>query len=310
MAKTQRLFQGCQAHGINTNNGILNHKRGETMTQENLEPQDEMKEVLNEEVETSEENTPNQEGGSLEEGQSSEEGGDQEGVQNEVNPEVKALADKLVREQREKDQEAVNRRIAKEVAKRKAIENQYNDFRSEFDEFKKQLTPKQEPPKLDQFESPEEFMKASYDYYDKQKVAPKQPQGNTEYTPSELEIQFSRKAEEYAKTHPEYFNTAKNLIPYTQKNPALYEAIAEAGPEVAEYLGSNMDTLDDLLDLSPARLGRAIAQIENNFKRSQPLPKKANPKPPPVSDNRGSTSTTKDISTMSQSDYNKYMASL
>jgi len=263
---------------------------------DNLEPQDEMKEVLNEEPVVEETTEEVQE-------ETTEETQEEEKVEVDFSdPKIK----EAIRIQREKDQEAVNRRIAKEVGKRKAVENQFSDFRSEFDEFKKQFVKEPTKPKLEDFEDPNEFVKASMEFHTKSQARPQQQQ--QQVNPSLQE--FAEKEKAYAEKHPGYYDKVNDLIPFTKRNPDLLDAIYDAGPEVADYLADNLEVVDSISTYTPARLGRAIAQIENKFKRSQPLPKKANIKPAPTADNRGSTTTTKDISTMSQYEYNKFMESL
>jgi hypothetical protein len=277
------------------------------MTQENLEPQDEMKEVFNEQENAEETNPVGQEEG-LGQSESAEEISTEEGVQEQEkvdqNDPVFQAGQKAMQQ---KMQEALNKRIAKEVGKRKAIENQFDDFRKEFAELKQNMAPKVEKPKIEDFEDPNDFVKASMDYQTKM-VAPKPQQKPNDPDPTVLA--FAQKEQEYAKSHPSYYDKVNQLIPFTQRNPALLDAIYDSGPEVADYLADNLDIVDDMSGMGPARIGRAIAQLENQFKRSQPLPKKANPKPAPTAEHRGNTGGTPDITKLSKQEYAKYMAGI
>lgn len=287
-----------------------------------VEPQDELKEVLNEQEESQEGvSTENLEGSTTEE---EVEASTEEQNKEEIDfndPKIK----EAIRIQREKDQDAVNRRIAKEVAKRKAIENQYSDFRSEFEEFKKQFSKPEQPPKFEDYDGDtDKWANDVAQYNIKKAMKPQEaPRSNNNINAKfdslidefyrkdpELVRSFVEKEKEYFAKNPNYGENVEILKFYAVQNPALLEAIYDAGPEVADFITGDAEKLEQLASFGPARLGRAIAQIESNFKRSQPLPKKANPKPAPVAESRGQTTKYKDVSKMTQQEYNRYMYEL
>ena len=111
-----------------------------------------------------------------------------------------------------KMQEALNKRISKEVGRRKAIENQFSQVMGEFEEIKKSLHKEKPVPKLEDYETEQDFVSAMIEHkMGSQKPAQaQQPQK----TPSALEMDFTTKEAEYAKTHPDYYNNLSNLNPF------------------------------------------------------------------------------------------------
>ncbi len=288
------------------------------MNRENLEPQDEMKEVLNEQEVNQEEGSvqsaePVGEEEGLGQSEPSQEESHQEGVQEQEvdrnNPDFKAGQEAMKKAQ----QEAFDRRINKMYSKFKSREDEISlKFEQKLQELERKMNPLQEP-KAESFENPNDFVKASIEYHkEKGNIKPGTPSPSNEtYQPSELEINFARKAEEYSKNHPDYFVKARQLLPFTNQNPAFYEAIALAGPEVAEYLADNLHIADDLAYQSPLQLGREISKIENEIKMSKPLPKKAVQKSKPTTKIRGAgTKVTSLDQATSQEEYDQIMNSL
>ena len=92
-------------------------------------------------------------------------------------------------------------------------------------------------------------------------------------------------------------------------NADFQECLFEAGPEVADYLSQNIDLAEQISASRPSTMGRAIARIEDNFKRTQPLPKKAKPKTEPVTETVN-TVTGNNILYSSQWDYNRERAKM
>jgi hypothetical protein len=200
-------------------------------------------------------------------------------------------------------QKAMDKRIAKEVAKRKAIENQLDPILKRLEAVEKtNVAPK---PKLSEYNTEEEYDNALIKWTNKS--TPSSVQAMPQITSSEA-MAYTQKEVEYTKTHPEYYNDLEDLKPFLTET--LRETLFESGPAVTHYLTQNLEVADQIAKLSPAKMGRAIGLIELSLKKELPLPKKAVPKPAPAQDLRGKSSGAKDISLMTQSEYNKYMSSI
>lgn len=210
-----------------------------------------------------------------------------------------------IRIQREKDQEAINKRISREVGKRKTIENQFSQVMEKVASLEKAVQKDIPEPKLENFETEQEFVSAMIDH----KMGSQKPQAKPQQQqipPSAIEMDFQRKEMEYAKTHPEYYNNLNNLNPFLTED--FKSCLYAAGPEVTDFLTQNLHEAEKISALPASVMGREIALLEGQFKREQPLPRKAKPKPAPATESTGGTSTSKDISGMSQAEYNRYMA--
>ncbi len=107
--------------------------------------------------------------------------------------------------------------------------------------------------------------------------------------------------------NPHYYENIKNLSPFM--NEDLQECLFDAGPGVADYLSQNIEMAEQISASRPSIMGRAIARIEEQFKRNEPLPKKAKPKTEPVTET-GNTTTGNNISSASQFDYNRQRAQM
>lgn len=258
-----------------------------------IEPQDELKEELNKVIEQPEE--PQGETDEVENTVS-----DPELPKFDPNDPVFKAGSKHMQEAMQK---AMDKRIAKEVAKRKAIENQFELISKRLEAVEKVNVPPK--PKLSEFNTEEEYDQAILKWHSGSKASPAkviEPDNSPEamkYTQAELE---------YSKNHPEYYEDLNNVLPFL--NDDLRSCLYEAGPAVTHYLANNIEMADQISRLSPAKMGRALGLIELSYKKNPPLPKKAEPKPEPAQELRGNTSGVKDISKMTQAEYNKYMSTI
>lgn len=202
-------------------------------------------------------------------------------------------------------QKAMDKRIAKEVARRKTIENDYQALHQRIEAIEKtNVAPK---PKLSEFNTEDEYDNALLKWNQSKTSAPTQKKVLEPINTPEA-MSYTQQEFEYSKNHPEYYQDLEDLNPFLTEN--LRECLFDAGPAVTHYLTQNLDVADKIARLSPAKLGRAIGLIETSFKKEMPLPKKAEAKPKPAEEVRGSVGGYKDISKMTQSEYNKYMQTI
>lgn len=265
------------------------------MSEADVEIQDEIQEVVEESVSQptpSEEQIEQEESGEVTEDNSSD---------NPVSDDYK----KGMEAMQAKMQAALDKRISKEVGRRKAIENQFTQFQSEVQELKKSLHKDKPMPKIEDFETEQDFVSAMIDH--KMGGKPKQVIPQQEQRPvSSAEIAFTHQEAEYAKNHPEYYNNLSNLNPFLSED--LKQSLYASGPEVTDFLSQNVWEAERISALPASVMGREIALLEQKFKREQPLPRKARQKSAPVTSPTGGTSSSKSLDTMSQADYNRYMA--
>lgn len=265
-----------------------------------LEPQDELKEELNRVIAEPEKSTT--EAAKITEDDvvetTTEENISEDKI--DVNDPVFKAGQKYMQEAMQK---AMDKRIAKEVAKRKAIENQLDPILKRLEAVEKtNITPK---PKLSEYNTEEEYDNALIKWTNKGHQS--NPQAVQQVTSNEA-MAYTQKEIEYTKTHPEYYADLEDLKPFLTEN--LRETLFESGPAVTHYLTQNLEVADQIVRLSPAKMGRAIGLIELSLKKELPLPKKAEQKPAPAQEMRGRSSGTKDISLMTQAEYNKYMSTI
>lgn len=215
-------------------------------------------------------------------------------------------------------QNAVDKRIGKEVYRRKTMEasfaNQINDVTAKFEEKFKQLTQKPlEEPVYADFDSDVKYQIAVNDYIKKQDATNTTSNTNTQPVVNKnlaidahLEKQFVAKETLYAQNNPSYQDARQLVGLYVKDNSDLVNLLHESGPQTVDYLGNNADLLEELSGMSPAQMGRKLAQIELQLKPQQQTVN-TKKRPEPTTKVRSSTGGTKSIDNMTQAEYNAFM---
>ena len=135
-----------------------------------------------------------------------------------------------------------------------------------------ETAPEATEPKLDQFQSYEEYVAALADFKAEQKVrsileerASQEAEVEAAKTRAEKEREFMARAETYKAERPDFDNVAFNpLLPVTPEMADVINA-SENGPQVLYHLGQNMAEATRISNLPPvmqaAELGRIEARI-------------------------------------------------
>jgi len=180
------------------------------------------------------------------------------------------------------------------------------------EELKKQsvATPAQaDKPKLDNFDTIEEFNEALFDWKIAERENATKAEANlrgqadssaTHQATVEASVDYLLKVG--ADKYPD-FQAVAGKVPPSVMSDAMLIALGEigSGADVAYYLGKNPAEAATLVNLSPVQLGRAIAKIESNLVDTPVnTPTKA-PEPIKASGNRASAD--KDPSKMSDSEF-------
>jgi hypothetical protein len=217
-------------------------------------------------------------------------------------------------------EQGAKKSIAKEVSKRKRLEQQLQELASQNQKILQHIEAQKAnvpPPQYQDFQNSEnpdyEYQKAIFNHLEAQKGVQSKKQ-NTEEKPSVpgvidqvAEQKYIAREMQFAQKNPEYVEAKENLTPFIQGNADLINLLHECGPEVVHHLGENLDLADEISGMSPAQMGRRLAKLENNLK-----PKAAPTAPKRQSEPIGSPRTTgkgvKSIADMDQREYNAYMS--
>jgi len=208
-------------------------------------------------------------------------------------------------------QSALDRRIGKEVSKRKAFEAKVNARFMAQDKAAVEALP---TPKIDDFLNEPNPDAAFYAAMQERDKALKSVQAPPAQQAQAQPVELSAKAQAYEALEAEYVANNPTYLPLVQNamkhmNEDLRSALYKTDPATVHKLAGNLDKIKELVTMDPSDMGYEIAAFEIESKKGQPLPRRAQAKPTPTATKRGSnTSNGKDISEMSQSEYNAYMA--
>ena len=235
--------------------------------------------------------------------------------------------------QEEKDQLEADKK-AKEEAKNKKQSRLDRRFRSLTDKVKsanadaaswretlKELTG-EDPPKREDFETPEEFQEAISEYREKIR-GPKAQLEHAERKAAEAQGEYDKalvdswgeRVEDVLEELPDYKETVKKAnIPMTE---AMLKAILRSslGPQITYYLAKNQDEAYDILDLSENEQIQAIGRLESKVQAGRNVEpevkvekQKKEPNPPPTGEKpKGEKQTSKkDPANMSLEEYAKW----
>lgn len=172
-----------------------------------------------------------------------------------------------------------------------------------------QATPQQQPeasgdpaePKVDHFETYEEYLDARMDYRENKK--------RENEIASKVNVNFNSKLFEAEKTNPGISDKINQGFYPT--DPLKLGAIKEAGPEVAAYLADNPNESVKLHSMPVSSALREIGKIEARLMKptTQAQPPKITQAPEPITPLGGSTGAgvMKDPSKMTQAEWNAFM---
>lgn len=257
----------------------------------NIEIQDEITDLLVENESGSEEE--NEELESDDTGSEEENTGDEDPEGGEENPKPKFdKSDPAFVAGRKSMQNAMqvafDKRIQKMVGQSKQSEiAMRKEFDAKLEAIKADVTPKPKAPLLKDFDSEEEYVEAAIEYKmgSAGTKAKAQPQTTAQQQQTTEQVRFGALESEYVKTHPNYFANLDNLEPFLTKD--LLECIYDTTPDVADYLSNNLDITQQISGLRPSLMGRAVAKIEQQFKKSKPGSSRVKKKPAPATEATG-----------------------
>lgn len=183
----------------------------------------------------------------------------------------------------------LNKQLAEERARNAALQEQLQKFKVD--------TPE---PKLDDYDTTEDYLEAKADFLAQKRVLEKQSQlaENTQKALQEREVQqkqqaFAMAEQQYVAKSPSYVEAKENvatILSALQPRQDVQEAIiAQADsennlPQIIDYFGrnggENLDQLERILSLSPYQAAVEIYKIQQQLKpapQAQPLPKPLTP---------------------------------
>lgn len=160
----------------------------------------------------------------------------------------------------------------------------------------KEVKTSKDAPKLEDYESTEEYLDARQDWRLEQREAKKQKETAAEVEQKEIariKAKYTLNAEKTADKYADFDDVVEALedpdIPFYVKT-AVQDS--DIGGELSYYLGSNPDELDKLLTLSPFAAVKAIGKLEDKI--SKPKAKETSKAPAPFKGVKGDTPTVDD----------------
>ena len=152
-------------------------------------------------------------------------------------------------------------------------------------------------PKLDDFETYDQYTEALTDWKFEQKAKEQESKSREQALRNEAKQRvetYGAKADEFAKENPDFDEVVAESDVFT---PIMVQAIQESdvGPEVAYYLAKNPEEASKIARLGIVAMNRAIGRIEAKLesKEAKPAVKTTNA-PPPIKPVSKSASTTVD----------------
>lgn len=152
-------------------------------------------------------------------------------------------------------------------------------------------------PKLDDFETYDQYTEALTDWKFEQKTKEQESKSREQALQREAKQRaetYAAKADEFAKANPDFDEVVTECDAFT---PIMVQAIqdSDVGPEVAYYLANNPEEAEKLAGLGVVAMNRAIGRIEAKLeaRESKPAVKTTNA-PPPIKPVTKSASTTVD----------------
>lgn len=213
-------------------------------------------------------------------------------------------------------EQGAKKSIRKLVSQKKMLEHKLEQLMNQNQEILEQfsqLKQPQAPPKYEDFQNSQNPDYAYFEAMDeykksKQQAKPAKTAPASTDIDQELAARFTAQESQFMQKNPDYLESRQSLMPFLQGNNELINLLHEAGPEVVNYLGENLEIADELSGMSPARMGRYLATIENQLKKPTPTPRQIKKQPDPINNVRSSGRGVKNINDMTQSEYNAFMA--
>lgn len=169
-------------------------------------------------------------------------------------------------------QEELDKIVAKEKAKAE------RKLRRELMQAQEQNQAPTAPPKREQFSTPEDYAEALADFKVQQKMAEREQQKQQR----ESKSAFEEREDEARSKYPDYKQVAYSDD--VRITPEMADAIfsSDVGPEIAYWLGKNIDESYRISKLSPLAQAREIGKIEASLNTANPPAKKPSSAPEPI----------------------------
>ncbi len=155
-----------------------------------------------------------------------------------------------------------------------------------------QPQPQASEPKLDQFQTYEEYVGALADFKAEQRILSWQAEQRAREEAQQrasVQTEFQRRAESFKSEAPDFDLVALN--PSLPVSDAMAEAInvSDVGPQVLYYLGKNPQEAARIAALPPIQAAREIGKVEVRISLPQPKTVSSAPKPVTPLDGGGSS---------------------
>lgn len=164
-------------------------------------------------------------------------------------------------------------------------------------------------PKLEDYESTEDWVEALADYKvdQRQAISKKEAEEAKQQEETAKVIKsFERKTAKFEETHPDFQDVMDDLKDYEIPGYVM-EAVmtADLAPDVAYFLGNNQEELEKILDKSPAAAIRAIGRLEAKLEKSEP--EEVSKAPAPLKTLKGKGTSVEDPSYVKGDDFEKFL---
>ena len=168
------------------------------------------------------------------------------------------------------------------------------ELQRQLDEARKPTPKAEDAPKLEDYEDYTEFNRAMARYEVKQALKENEETSKQQKLREQRESQqkgFDARAQEFAKTTPDYVEAVDDLMDSGVVTPMLSQAVVESelGPQLAYYFAQNPEEAAKVSKMGYGEMNRYLGKLETRFE-SKPAAKTTNA-PPPITPARGSTGT-------------------
>ncbi len=210
----------------------------------------------------------------------------------------------------------IQKRIGELVREREEAKRREEYWREQAMKGQPKETPKptDEKPKVDQFQSYEEYLEALADYKAEQKMAAREKQREQETQQeratqefNELRSTFAERIEQVAEKYEDFEEVAfSEDVPISDAMvPALLSS--EKGPELLYFLGQNPKEAARIARLPAIAAARELGRLE--AKLSEPPTKRASKAPEPINPVGGRAEAGQDPSKMTDAEWMKWRES-
>lgn len=182
-------------------------------------------------------------------------------------------------------------KLERERIAREAAERELNELRAKVNP---QPAPGNEAPKLENFETWDEYIAARAKHEAQQLLKERDAQDRESKLRDEQKARqqdHDRRTREFAKVTPDFVDTIEDYDgPLTQ---TMEQAIVESdfGPQIAYYLAKNPAEAEKVSKMSYGEVNRYFGKLETKFE-AKPQAVKTTNAPPPIAPARGSVAAT------------------